>query len=77
VCYINPLERRDAIRTTWAKSLPTDSMVLHVIGTESLPIAELSALRSEQATHSDLILFDRLADSYFNLTRKLLVSFGR
>lgn len=71
-------ERRDAIRETWMAGYQEREppiLVRFAVGTVELSVADLEALKSEEAAHRDLLLLPNLKESYHNLTRKVLHSF--
>ena len=70
--------RRDSIRRTWLKGYKKKEvgvLVQFAIGTKDLSTSDMEALSSEQTTHGDLLLLSDLQESYFSLTKKVLLSF--
>jgi hypothetical protein len=65
---------RDAVRQTWLTYAPDDVHPFFVVG--ALGISNTSALNAEVLEYGDLVLLSNLADSYVNLTRKLVASFA-
>ena len=70
--------RRDSIRQTWMKGYKEKELgvlVQFAIGIKDLLTSDMEALSSEQTTHGDLLLLSDLQESYFSLTKKVLLSF--
>ncbi|KAL8581846.1 hypothetical protein ACOMHN_010220 [Nucella lapillus] len=65
--------QRNTIRKTWVSDAPADSiLVKFVIGTRNVSEEALQSINREQFLHNDLLLFPTFAESYANLTTKLL-----
>lgn len=68
--------RRDAIRNTWAKDLPSKTVIRFSVGTHGLTNSQFTDLLKEEEQHSDMMFLSDLQESYHNLTRKVLYSFA-
>lgn len=64
----------DSVHRPNRKELKIKTLHYFVIGIENLAFVDANTLRNEHTKYNDLILLDKLSDSYANLTRKLLQS---
>ena len=66
---------RQVIRETWKKgfeAVNSSAVIKFVLGTAGLSKSQLSSLKSEQASHNDLLLLGSLKDDYQHRTLKVL-----
>ena len=65
-------EARNAIRQTWARVQPTNTLVLFIIGTGLLDTAAKSLIIAENEVHRDIVVLEDFKESYIKLTQKVL-----
>uniref|UniRef100_A0AC34F621 Hexosyltransferase n=1 Tax=Panagrolaimus sp. ES5 TaxID=591445 RepID=A0AC34F621_9BILA len=66
----NAIKYRDYIRDTWKQTFPSEVPVIFVVGK-----SKTDDVLAESEKHSDILQLDFI-DSYFNLTLKMMATYG-
>lgn len=75
----NGVVERSGIRYTWLRNSNSSEVVVtakFVVGSYNLNHQTLQSLTNEQKRYHDLLIFENLQDSYWNLTMKVKLAFG-
>eukprot|EP00834_Sanchytrium_tribonematis_P005489 NODE_335_length_9311_cov_0.760313.p5 type:complete len:295 gc:universal NODE_335_length_9311_cov_0.760313:451-1335(+) len=67
---IQDYQRRMAVRSTWKKNVPKDSILIFFMGQSNFTQQEMQQAQTEMKNYQDIVLLD-MVDTYRNLTVKM------